>query len=124
MIFGVGIDHIEVERVKKSVDTVEGFLEKVFTRNEIDNCETRKTKHQCYAARFAAKEAMMKALGTGWQNGVSFTDIEIANDEMGKPVMHTYGKVDEILKLNKIQSIHVSLSHIKSTAAAMVILEI
>ncbi len=123
MIFGIGIDHIEVERVNKSINRLDGFLDKVFTAKEQELCESRKTKDQCYAARFAAKEALMKALGTGWQNGVMFTDIEIANDEMGKPIVHTQGKVDEILRMNNIQSIHVSLSHLKNTAMAMVILE-
>ena len=87
-------------------------------------CESRRTKEQCYAARFAAKEALMKALGTGWQNGVAFTDIEITNNEMGKPIIETTGRVAELLAMNGVQKIHVSLSHLKSTAVAMVILEV
>lgn len=77
MIFGIGIDIIEVERVKNQISKSNGFREKIFTEREIEYCESKKNKAQHYAARFAAKEAFFKAIGTGWRNGMAFNAIII-----------------------------------------------
>ena len=78
---------------------------------------------QNYAGRYAAKEAFFKSLGTGWRYGMSFNEIEILNDELGKPYFVFYGKVKEFLNKDKIEKTHLSISHIKEFASAYVILE-
>jgi holo-[acyl-carrier protein] synthase len=123
MIFGIGTDLIEVERVEKQVANDSGFKERVFTPNEIAYCDSKHHKYQHYAGRFAAKEAFMKALGTGWQEGVSFQDIEVVTAPNGKPELKLYGKTKEITESKYIQTMFVSLSHLSSFAMAMVILE-
>ena len=123
MIFGVGVDDIEVERVGRQVRSEDGFKESVFTPGEIEYCESRGDPTQGYAARFAAKEAFLKAIGTGWRDGMAFGDIEIVNDELGKPQLVLHGKAKERAKANGITNIQVSLSHLKQTASAVVILE-
>ena len=83
MIFGIGTDLIEVERIADKMQTRPGFKELVFTQNEIVYCEIKTYKYEHYAARFAAKEAFLKAIGTGWRSGTAFNEIEIYNDEEG-----------------------------------------
>jgi holo-[acyl-carrier protein] synthase len=122
--FGVGIDVIEVSRIQKEISKEDGgFKTKVFTQGEINYCETQSTKAQNYAARFAAKEAFFKAMGTGWSNGYAWAEVEVARDSAGKPYIITHGKVKEFLKQNRISNVHVSLSHVKETATAIVSLE-
>ena len=124
MIFGVGIDIIEVSRIQKELSKENGgFKDRVFTQAEIDYCESRVTKAQNYAARFAAKEAFFKALGSGWSNGFAWTEVEVVRDPAGKPHITTHGKIKEFIKQNQISKIHVSLSHVKETATAIVSLE-
>jgi len=123
VIFGIGIDIIEVSRIEKSISKESGFKERVFTKNEIIYCESKANKEQYYAARFAAKEAFFKALGSGWSNGFAWTEVEIAKNEAGAPYIMTHGKVKEFIKQNQISGMHVSLSHIKETAIAIVYLE-
>jgi holo-[acyl-carrier protein] synthase len=122
MIAGIGTDIVEVARILKSIES-ERFMQKVFSRNEIFYCEPKANKAECFAARFAAKEAFSKALGTGFRGDISFTEIEIINDELGKPSIKTSGKTFELLTKRNIRIIHVSLSHVKEMAIAMVILE-
>jgi holo-[acyl-carrier protein] synthase len=123
MIAGLGTDLIEVERVAEKISKGSGFKELVFSKREIEYCEAKTHKFQHYAARFAAKEAFFKALGTGWLNGTAFTEVEIINDEHGKPeLVVTGGTATQIAHLN-IGKISVSLSHIKSMASAVVIIE-
>ena len=124
MTFGLGIDIIEVSRIQKEISRKGGaFKTRVFTQDEINYSEPKITKAQNYAARFAAKEAFFKALGSGWSKGFAWTDVEIVNDKSGKPDIITHGKVKKFLKQNKISNIKVSISHIKETAVAIVILE-
>ncbi|MBL7136839.1 MAG: holo-ACP synthase [Candidatus Marinimicrobia bacterium] len=123
MIFGIGTDIIEVERVGKQISKGNGFKEKIFTPNEIKYCESRKNKAQNYAARFAAKEAFFKAIGTGWRRGLAFSEIEVVNNELGKPEINLYGKTKKFIEENRIENIHVSLSHVKNLVSAIVILE-
>jgi holo-[acyl-carrier protein] synthase len=123
MIFGVGIDLIEVERVTEKISKEAGFRELVFSKKEIDYCEPKAKKYEHYAARFAAKEAFFKALGTGWAKDTSFNEIEITNDENGKPVMSFLGNSAITIAGLKLGKISVSLSHLKTMASAVVIIE-
>lgn len=122
MIIGIGTDLIEVARIKKNMDNP-NFLKKVFTPKEIELSEYKQSKEQSLAARFAAKEACMKALGTGWAEGISFHEIEILNDEMGSPKVRLMGKTLKKAHSLEVKAIHISLSHLKDIATATVILE-
>lgn len=123
MIAGVGIDIIEVDRVKEKIAKGSGFRELVFSANEIDYCESLTNKYEHYAARFAAKEAFFKALGTGWSKGTAFNEVETINDERGKPQIVFIGTTQITMKDMQIGAITVSLTHTKSTAMAVVIIE-
>ena len=123
MIFGIGIDHIEVARVKKQIVLDNGFKEKIFSENEIKYCDGKRNKEQNYAARFAAKEAFFKALGTGWRNGFEFKEVEIINDELGKPEIRLFGKTKKFAEENSLQNFQVSMTHLKEFAAAFVTIE-
>ena len=124
MIFGTGIDIIEVERIKQSLERAAPLHNKLFTQTEQEYCKNCKVAvYLCFAARFAAKEAFFKALGTGYRYGMTFTEIEIKNDNLGKPFIETHGKVNDFLKKNNIVTVHLSISHVKETAVAIVILE-
>ena len=92
MIRGIGIDIIEIESVKKSMEQSKRFAQRVFTENEIIYCESNANKYQHYAARFAAKEAMMKALKTGWNNGIQWKQIEVINGASGAPTIVVKGR--------------------------------
>ena len=123
MIAGLGIDMIEVERVANNIGKDAGFKELVFSKNEIEYCEKKANKFEHYAARFAAKEAFFKAMGTGWMSGTAFNEIEIKNDESCKPEIHLLGETAiEVNKKGTIK-ISVSLSHLKTFATAIVIIE-
>ena len=124
MTYGVGIDVIEVSRIQKELSKEnEGFKDRVFTKAEIIYCESQAFKAQNYAARFAAKEAFFKALGTGWSNGFAWKEVEVARDNSGKPYIITHGKIRKFLKEKEVSKIHVSISHIRDTATAIVNLE-
>jgi holo-[acyl-carrier protein] synthase len=123
LIFGTGIDIIEVDRVGKQVAENKGFREQIFTAREIKYCEARRSKAQNYAVRFAAKEAFFKALGTGWRCGLAWNEVEVINNRLGKPEMIVHGKVKKYTGKKKISGIHVSLSHINNFANAFVIIE-
>lgn len=123
MVYGVGTDLIEVSRIKTVMEKDLGFREKIFTEGEIRYCEQKKYKYENYAARFSAKEAFLKAIGTGWRFGIRFADIDLYHDEFGKPLIRLTGKADELARREGISKIHVSLSHIKETASAIVVVE-
>ena len=122
MILGIGTDLFEVSRMKKAIEKDTLFIESVFTKNEIQYCQPLKRKEQNFAARFAAKEALMKALGTGWRDGIKFTDINISNNDLGKPEISLSGKAKEIADNMGVKSIHLSMSHIKDIVNAFVII--
>jgi holo-[acyl-carrier protein] synthase len=122
MIIGLGTDIAEVARIAKSIEN-NSFKEKVFSKAEIEYCEGKVNKAESYAARFAAKEAFFKALGTGWRGGVAFNEVEVVNDELGKPSINVIGTTADLIKDRNIKNIHVSLSHIKDIAMATIILE-
>ena len=123
MVTGIGIDMIETKRVEEKIAKESGFREKVFSKNEIAYCESKAHKYEHYAARFAAKEAFFKALGTGWKNGTSFNEIEILNEESGKPEIVFLSETAKTIKDMAIGKISVSLSHLKDIAAAVVVIE-
>lgn len=123
MIFGVGVDIIEVARVEDKLSRTPGLKEKLYTPVEIAYCESKKFPFQHYAARFAAKEAFMKALGTGWSRGVKFSEIEVRNLDSGQPVLEVYGRARELCQAEGITRAYVSLSHLQTKAVATVVLE-
>jgi len=124
MIYGIGIDIIEVARIEKAMMRDTGFRDKIFTPGEIEYCESKKNKYQHYAARFSAKESFLKAIGTGWRFGIRFADIEVYHDELGKPLINVTGKAKELTAKLSVSKISVSLSHLKELATAIVILEL
>ena len=123
MILGIGTDLIEVERVAEKIEKKAGFRELVFSEHEISYCEAKTMKYEHYAARFAAKEAFLKAIGTGWRSGTAFNEIEVYNDAEGKPGLRFLGTTAETVAKMNAGKIFVSLSHLKTMAQAMVIIE-
>jgi holo-[acyl-carrier protein] synthase len=123
MIVGIGTDIIEVTRIERLLTKQKRFQKRIFTEREIAYCETKKNKAQNYAARFAAKEAFLKAIGTGWRGGVAFREIEIVNNARGKPEMFLTGAAKEFADKLGITNIQVSLSHLKDFSIAVVTAE-
>lgn len=124
MIAAIGIDIIEISRVAQSIDQHGSrFIERVFTAGEIAYCEARPSRVASYAARFAAKEAVMKALGTGWGDGVGWRQIEVVCGEGGAPSLSLSGRALERLKELGAARAHLSMSHSDLMAMAQVILE-
>jgi holo-[acyl-carrier protein] synthase len=123
MITGLGTDMIEVDRVASKISKEAGFRELIFSPKEIEYCEPKANKFEHYAARFAAKEAFLKAIGTGWIKGTAFNEIEITHDEKGKPQIGLIGKTASSIEELGIGRISVSLSHLKLIASATVIIE-
>lgn len=125
MIYGIGTDIVEVDRIAAKMEKGTGFRDLVFTPHEITYCDAQVNPSQHYAARFAAKEAFLKAMGTGWGHGkINFNEIEICNDETGKPLLRLTGNATSSYNELQIKQILVSLSHVKATAIAMVVIEI
>ena len=124
MILGIGIDLVEVDRITRSLLKGDGFKNLVFSEEEQQLCEQKTKPFESYAARFAAKEAFLKALGTGLANGnVALNEIEITHDTNGKPTFHLLGKSAQWADEQGIGTILVSLSHLKTVASAVVIIE-
>ena len=123
MIIGSGIDIIEVERVAHRVGSDNGFREYVFSKDEIEYCDSKAFPFQHYAGRFAAKEAFLKAIGKGWSSGLALNEIEVFNSPDGRPQLRLCGQTEKELAHLGIRSVHLSLSHLKSIATAIVILE-
>ncbi len=123
MVKGIGVDIIEVARIKKMVENDRPFLEKVFTESEIRYCGSKYRQGEHFAARFAAKEAFFKAMGTGWRGGMAWTDICVENDDLGKPGIKLTGKTLAKFQENQFRTIFLSVSHTKDYAAAFVVIE-
>jgi holo-[acyl-carrier protein] synthase len=124
MILGTGADIAEIDRIEAAIGRFgRAFLERVFTETEIRYCERHKAKFERYAARFAAKEAAMKALGTGWRLGVRWRDIEVRNAASGKPGIYFAGKSAEHAARLGARRSHLSITHSGNLAFAQVILE-
>ncbi len=121
MIKGIGVDIIEIERIRESIDTSgDRFLEKVFTPQEIAYCSGKQNSAQHYAARFAAKEAMSKALSTGWAGEFRWKDVELTNDPSGQPHISLHGRLRDGMAGT---CVHVSLSHSHSHVVAVVVID-
>lgn len=119
-----GVDMVEIERIRQSIDRCgDSFIRRVFTDEEIRYCESRKNgRYESYAARFAAKEAVSKALGTGLAGGVTLKGIEMVNDAGGKPVVRLYGATLELYKQMGGLSMDISLTHSRSYATAFAVI--
>lgn len=122
MIAGIGTDIIEVRRITRSINN-QSFLDRVYSHREQELCAGKQSREQSLAARFAAKEAFMKALGTGWSEGVRFAEIEILSDNAGAPYIALSGASQKQADALGVVNIHVTLSHVKEMATATVILE-
>ncbi|CAN5381230.1 holo-[acyl-carrier-protein] synthase [soil metagenome] len=123
MIAGLGTDMIDVERIAEKIGKESGFRELVFSATEIEYCESKANPFEHYAARFAAKEAFFKALGTGWLSGTAFNEVIVINDNQGKPGLIFTGETAAIIEAMKFNKILLSLTHLKSIASAVVIIE-
>ena len=124
MIFGIGIDIVNIERIEQVMARWgDLFLGRVFTEKEIFWCQRRARPSECFAVLFAAKEAFLKAIGTGLRNGIQWTDIEVEHESSGKPHLSFRRKAKELLETNRIQKASVTLSHDRPCAVAHVILE-
>jgi len=120
---GIGIDMIETERISRKLGKEAGFRELVFSPGEIAYCEKMAHPVEHYAARFAAKEAFFKALGTGWLKGTAFNEVEIVHDALGKPMIVLLGTTATTIAGMNVHHISVSLTHLKTIAAAVVMIE-
>jgi holo-[acyl-carrier protein] synthase len=124
MIVGTGVDITEVVRIRAAVERFgERFLNRVFTPEEVRYCTSRPNTAERLAARFAAKEAGMKAVGTGWRHGVSWRDLEVVRQPGGRPTLRLSGKLAEFAARLGCRHTHLSLSHTAEQAIAFVILE-
>jgi holo-[acyl-carrier protein] synthase len=121
-IVGHGVDIIEVDRIRRMiVDHPDHFLCRTYTPAEIAYAQREKRQAEIYAGRFAAKEAVMKALGTGWRRGVTFLDIEILQHPSGEPYVVLHGRTAEVARDHRIARIWISISHIAAVATASAI---
>lgn len=124
MIVGLGLDIAEVDRIGEAIARHGApFLERLFTPAEVSYCERHKNRYERYAARFAAKEAAMKALGTGWSRGVRWRDIEVAREPGGKPTLHLAGVARQIADQLGVKHISLTITHSGNLALAQVIFE-
>ena len=124
MILGTGVDLAEVPRIKASIERYgERFIRRIYTPAEIAYVERKANKFERYAARFAAKEAGMKAIGTGWRRGVTWQDFEVANLPGGKPTMRLHGVAAKFAEKLGVKNISLSITHTAELGMAHVILE-
>ena len=118
-VLGIGTDIVECLRIAQMIDRHgELFITRVYTPNEIRYCQSRRQATQHFAGRWAAKEAVLKALGTGWRRGISWRDVEVRNDSHGRPVVAFGGGAREIVEQRDIGEVLVSISHCRSHATA------
>ncbi len=123
-ILGIGTDLAEVDRIEQSIARFgDRFTGRIYTPGEIAYVSRKANRAERYAARFAAKEAGMKALGTGWNGGVRWQDFEVMNLRSGRPILKLHGKAAEYAAAMGTQHIHLSLTHTATMAMAVVILE-
>ena len=126
MIVGIGVDLAEVHRIRDALErpsTGERFRARVFTAGEQAYCERRRRKYESYAARFAAKESVMKALGRGWSREVGWTDIEVVRERGGRPTIRLHGRTAAYAAKLGIRTIALAITHTAETAMAQVIAE-
>ena len=124
MIVGIGIDVAEVKRIRAVIESQGArFLRRVFTPDEVAYCEQFKNKYERYAGRFAAKEAGMKALGTGWSRGVRWVDVEVVRQRGGRPTLELKGEARKIADGLGVKHVALSITHTVEQAIAQVIFE-
>ena len=124
MIVGSGVDLCEVERIKTAIARHgRRFVERIYTPREIAYAESKANRYERFAARFAAKEAGMKALGTGWRGGIAWRDFEVTNLPSGRPTLKFHGKAAELAQRLGVENISLSITHTAVQAMAQVILE-
>ena len=124
MIVGTGVDLAEVPRIQASIERYgDKFIQRIYTPAEIAYVERKANKYERYAARFAAKEAGMKAIGTGWKRGVRWQDFEVANLPSGRPTLRLHGVAAEIAEKMGVKSVSLSITHTAELGMAHVILE-
>ena len=124
MIVGTGIDLAEVDRIQSTIERYgDRFIKRIYTAGEIAYVERKANRYERYAARFAAKEAGMKAIGTGWRRGVRWQDFEVANLASGRPTLQLHGKAAEYAARLGVKRISLSLTHTAANGMAFVILE-
>lgn len=124
MIYGVGVDLVDIQRMQKIIQRWDTpFLEKIFTADEIAYCKKHAQSAVHFGARFAAKESFLKALGMGLGNGIRLAEIEVVHDPGGRPALKLHGAARKHIRTRRIQKVHLSLSHTKEYASAMVLLE-
>lgn len=124
MILSIGIDIVEVYRIRETIDRTPRFAERVFTEAEREYCEGKgAAAFQSYSGRFAAKEAFLKALGTGWRGRLKWTEIEVVNNDDGVPSLNLSGEARRIIDVLGATNIHLSIAHTKEHAIAHIILE-
>ena len=124
MIVGIGIDVAEVKRIRAVIESQgERFLRRVFTLDEVAYCEQFKNKYERYAGRFAAKDAGMKALGTGWSRGVRWVDVEVVRQRGGRPTLELKGEARKIADGLGVKHVALSITHTVEQAIAQVIFE-
>ena len=124
MILGHGVDLVKVDRIARSIDRFQDrFLQRVFTEGERRYSGQSRRRDEHLAARFAAKEAVLKALGTGWSQGVSWTDIEVVSQASGRPALALHGRAADVARQMGVKWWHLSLTHTDGLAMASVIAE-
>lgn len=124
MIIGTGIDLVNIERIEHLMARWGAlFWSRVFTEREIARCQQQARPSECFAIRFAAKEAFLKAIGLGFRKGIHWTDIEVVNDPMGKPSLSLHRKAKELFQTLRIRQALLTLSHDRPYAVAHVLLE-
>jgi holo-[acyl-carrier protein] synthase len=124
LILGVGIDLLETARMGRALErSGPRFESRVFTEAEVAYCREQKRPEQRFAARFAAKEALLKALGTGWAKGIAWKEVEVRREPGGAPALRLSGRARELAEEAGVRRIHLSLSHLAEVVAAVVILE-
>jgi holo-[acyl-carrier protein] synthase len=124
MIYGIGMDLVKVVRIQEALGRWgERFQNKVFTPGEVRYCLAKRNPNPNFAARFAAKEAFVKALGIGIRRGVHWRDVEVKRGPLGKPVLYLGGLAAELIRRERIEGVFLSLSHDGDYSAAMVVLE-
>jgi len=124
VIVGTGIDIAEVPRIRQAIERYgDRFLHRIFTEGEIRYCEAKASRFESYAARFAAKEAGMKAVGTGWRRGVRWLDFEVSNLPSGRPTLLLHGVAQKVAAELGVRNVVLTLTHTAEQAMAIVILE-
>ena len=124
MVVGLGTDLAEIGRIEQSIERYgERFLRRIYTPGEIAYCQRKKSSGESFAARFAAKEAGAKALGTGISHGVSWLEFEVRREPSGRPLLHLSGRAAELAQAIGVARVSLSLTHTKGMAMAVVVME-